>query len=149
VSNFLFPGLKPQDRAWTIRRFHTAVVDNSKPNAPVRFLNLTQCLGEKHLTVYTSEFIPLSSKELSYIWRDAKSNKDCELRLPPFCLTNLAKVTMSTQHYIHATESDYLLLLTEGEELTRMTLTKAYELATKRPVRVTSACVVRETNQGT
>lgn len=107
--------------------------DLSKPDVPVRTLKLTQNIGPHQLTVYASEFIPAAIDVVSYKWHD-RSGAHHELKMPPFCLTNIDKIQTHFRQYIDLTKWSYLMPLKSEDELAWMTIATAMKYAETRPV---------------
>ncbi|KAK0714704.1 hypothetical protein B0H67DRAFT_578859 [Lasiosphaeris hirsuta] len=98
-------------------RFSTlAETDISKPNVDVQSIQLTQKIGNHRLTVYASEFTPLPHDKVSYTWMDKEGNTN-ELKMPPFCLTNMFKVKAQILQYIYEAKRTYLKRLTKDDPL--------------------------------
>ena len=108
----------------------------SKPNVPVRSVMLTQNIDGHILTIYASEFVPLPKDKVSLTWKDDQGAVR-ELKMPPFCITNMQKVTAQMCQYVYETKQRYLDVhaLTESEdELLQMTMRMAVEYASTRAV---------------
>jgi hypothetical protein len=116
--------------------------DVSKPDVPVRTLKLTQNIGRHQLTVYASEFIPAPIDVVSYKWRDCSGARH-ELKMPPFCLTNIDKIQTQFRQYIDLTKWSYLTSLKSEDELAWMTISTAMEYAETRPVCDILVCSTR------
>jgi hypothetical protein len=116
--------------------------DLSKPDVPVRTLKLTQNIGSHQLTVYASEFIPAPIDVVSYKWRD-RLGVHHELKMPPFCLTNMDKIQTHFRQYIDLTKWSYLRSLKSEDELAWMTISAAMKYAETRPVCDMLACSTR------
>ncbi|KAK3352541.1 hypothetical protein B0T25DRAFT_456226 [Lasiosphaeria hispida] len=114
------------------RRFSTlSENDISKPNVGVQNIQLTQKIGNHRLTVYASEFTPLPDDKVSYIWKDQSGNKN-ELKMPPFCLTNIFKVKAQIQQYINEAKRTYLEKLTKDDPLVEITVKMALSYERKK-----------------
>ena len=107
--------------------------DISKPNVPVRTLTLTQGIGNHQLIVYASEFVPLPNDKTSLKWRNAQGVIQ-ELKLPPYCLTNIPKVTAQIRQYIRVAKQSYLDMLNVEDDLVSATVVMATDYARTRPV---------------
>jgi hypothetical protein len=132
--NGQLPGPAANEPFFTARRTVYDLGDLSKPDVPVRTLKLTQSIGPHQLTVYASEFIPAPIDVVSYKWRD-RSGAHRELKMPPFCLTNIDKIQTHFRQYIDLTEWSYLTSLKSEDDLAWMTISTAMKYAKTRPVR--------------
>jgi hypothetical protein len=85
--------------------------------------------------IYASEFVPLPGDKVSLTWKDARGNQR-EMRMPPFCLTNMQKVTAQVCQYIYVAKQSYLesYALSSSDELERKTVKVAMEYAKAKPV---------------
>ena len=119
--------------------------DLSQPEVEVKTLKLTQQIGSPPLTVYASEFLPMPGDVVSYKWQDPSGNTH-ELKMPPFCLTNMDKVQTHIRQYISSTKWLYLKSLETEDELAWMTVCTAMRYAKSKPVcidhhpRITFSC---------
>ena len=118
---------------FTARFKQLSTVDLSNPNALVRNLTLTQRIGNHVLTVYASEFTPLPGDKVELHWQDTRGNRQ-RTRMPPFCLTNIPKMTAQIQQYIHLAKREYLDLLKKDEPLVSGTVVMAMKFAEAKPV---------------
>lgn len=118
---------------FTARFKRLAIDDISKPDVPVRDLRLTQNISKHELTVYASEFVPLPNDKTSLKWKDSNGNNR-ETKMPPYCLTNMQKVTAQITHYIYVAKRSYLESLKKEDELVSMTVAMAMNLAQKKSV---------------
>ncbi|KAK0627475.1 hypothetical protein B0T14DRAFT_136514 [Immersiella caudata] len=130
---FFRDGPAANEPFFTERFKRLTIEDISKPNVPVRNLQLTQRVGHK-LMIYASEFVPLPGDKVSLAWKDARGNQR-EMRMPPFCLTNMQKVTAQVCQYIYVAKQSYLQshALSSGDELERKTVKVAMEYAKAKP----------------
>jgi len=119
---------------FTERFKRLTVEDISKPDVPVRNLQLTQHVGHK-LMIYASEFVPLPKDKVSLTWKDAKGNQR-EMRMPPFCLTNMQKITAQVLQYIAVAKQSYLesYVLASNNELVATTVKMAMQYAKAKAV---------------
>ncbi|KAL2267134.1 hypothetical protein VTJ83DRAFT_4411 [Remersonia thermophila] len=118
---------------YTSRSTVYQLTDMTKPNAPVRTLQLTQLIGRHRLTVYASEFAPLPGDVVSYKWRDRATGEPRELKMPHFCLTNVAQIRLHFCQYIAQAKWSYLESLQTDDELAWMTVSMAMAYAKKKP----------------
>jgi hypothetical protein len=85
--------------------------------------------------IYTSEFVPLPGDKVSLTWKDARGQQR-EMNMPPFCLTNMQKVTAQVCQYIHLAKQSYLesYALSSNDELVTNTVKMAIEYAKAKQV---------------
>ncbi|KAK4238564.1 hypothetical protein C8A03DRAFT_15005, partial [Achaetomium macrosporum] len=128
---FFRSGPASNEPFFTRRNTVYALGDLSKPDAPARTLKLTQHIGSHQLMVYASEFDPLPGDVICYKWRDRGQLR--ELKIPPFCLTNIRQVQVNLFQYIASTKWAYLKSLENEDELTWMTVSAAMSYVKTRP----------------
>ncbi|KAK0645707.1 hypothetical protein B0T16DRAFT_457705 [Cercophora newfieldiana] len=126
---FFRDGPAANEPFFTERFKRLTIEDISKPNVPVRNLQLTQGVGHK-LMIYASEFVPLPGDKVSLTWKDPRGNER-EMRMPPFCLTNMQKVTAQVRQYIYVAKQSYLesYAMSSNDELVANTVRMAMEYA--------------------
>ncbi|KAK4449885.1 hypothetical protein QBC34DRAFT_298388 [Podospora aff. communis PSN243] len=130
---FFRDGPAANEPFFTERFKRLTIEDISKPNVPVRNLQLTQHVGHK-LMIYASEFVPLPGDKVSLTWKDESGNQR-EMKMPPFCLTNMQKVTAQVRQYIYLAKQSYLELYARSsdDELVTKTVRVAISYAKAKP----------------
>jgi hypothetical protein len=85
--------------------------------------------------IYASEFVPLPGDKVSLTWKDERGNQR-EMKMPPFCLTNMQKVTAQVRQYIYLAKQSYLesYARSSNDELVKKTVGVAINYAKVNPV---------------
>ncbi|KAK4152150.1 hypothetical protein C8A00DRAFT_44744 [Chaetomidium leptoderma] len=134
LADILFFRSRPAANEPFFTKRHTVfdLKDLSKPDVPVIMLKLTQHVGPHQLTVYASEFVPFPDDVVSYKWHDG-SGTSHELKMPPFCLTNMERVQRHIRQYIGLAKWSYIRSLEKEDELAWMTVSMAAKHAQANP----------------